>query len=86
MHRTLNILADYELLLNVDTPDETHSIEKIGRMIVLSSATNLLDNFFQEENDNTSNKLSKKKTLKMQLNFLSVIVFNKYHMINYFFK
>ena len=28
MHITLNVLADYELLFNVDTCDEGHSIEK----------------------------------------------------------
>ena len=29
MHITLNVLADYELLFNVDTCDEGHNIEKI---------------------------------------------------------
>ena len=29
MHITLNVLADYELLFNLDTCDEGHNIEKI---------------------------------------------------------
>ena len=34
MHKTLNVLADYKLLCNVDTCDESHSIEKIERIFV----------------------------------------------------
>ena len=34
MHITFNILADYELLFDVDICDEGHSIEKIQRMFV----------------------------------------------------
>ena len=32
MHITLNVLADYEFLFNVDTCDEGHNIEKIERI------------------------------------------------------
>ena len=41
MHIALNVLADYELLFNIDTCDEGHNIEKIKRIFVWSS-TNAL--------------------------------------------
>ena len=62
MHITLNVLADYELLFNVDTCDEGHNIEKIQRMFVWSSTNALLNNFCSRENNNiTINKLSNKR-------------------------
>ena len=59
----LNVLADYELLFNVDTCDEHHSIKKIQRMFVWSSANALLNNFCSKENNIENNKLSKKRKL-----------------------
>ena len=50
MHIALNVLADYELLFDVDTCDEGHSIEKIQRMFVWSSTNALLNNFCSKEN------------------------------------
>ena len=62
MHISLNILADNELLFNVDTCDEGHNIEKIQRMFVWSSTSALFNNFCSRENNNISiNKLSKKR-------------------------
>ena len=63
MHITLNILVDYELLFNVDTcDDEGHSIEKIERMFVWSSAKALLNNFCSRENYNIKSKKRKLQT------------------------
>ena len=45
MHISLNILADCELLFNVDTCDEGQSIKEIQRMFVWSSTNVLLNNF-----------------------------------------
>ena len=59
MHITLNVLADNELLFNVDTCDDGRNIEKIQRMFVWSSTNALLNNFCSRENNNI-NKLSKK--------------------------
>ena len=65
MHITLNILADHELLFNVDTCDEGHNIEKIEKMFILSSTNALLNNFCSRENDNIIiNRLSKKRKLQ----------------------
>lgn len=65
MHITLNVLADDELLFDVDTCDEGHNIEKIQKMFVWSSTNALLNNFCSRENNNiTSNKLSKKRKLQ----------------------
>ena len=64
MHITLNVLADYELLFNVDTCDEGHNIEKIQRMFVWSSTNTLLNNFCSKENNIKNNKLSKKRKLQ----------------------
>ena len=61
MHIILNVLADYELLFNVDTCDEDYNIEKIQRMFVWSSTNALLNNFCNRENNITSYKLSKTK-------------------------
>ena len=70
MHITLNVLADNELLFNVDTCDEGHNIEKIQRMFVWSSMNVLLNNFCSRENYNiTINKLSKKKKKKKKRKF-----------------
>lgn len=56
--------ADYEVLFYVDTCDEGHNIEKIQRMFVWSSTNALLNNFCSRENNNiTSNKLSRKRKL-----------------------
>ena len=49
MHITLNVLADYQLLFNVDTCDEGHNIEKIQRMFVRSSTNTLLNDFVPKE-------------------------------------
>ena len=65
MHITLNVLADYELLFNVNTHDETHSIEKNRKNVFLKLNKCSLK-FVQRENDIISNKLSKKKTSKIQ--------------------
>ena len=51
MHITLNVLADYELLFNVDTCDQGHSIEKIPRMFVWSSINALLNSFCSKEKE-----------------------------------
>ena len=65
MHITLNVLADNELLFNVDTCDEGHNIEKIQRMFVWSATNALLNNFCSKENNNiTINKLSKKRKFR----------------------
>ena len=64
MHITLNVLADNELLFNVDTCDEGHNIEKIRRMFVWSSTNDLLNNFCSWENNVTINKLSKKRKFR----------------------
>ena len=45
MHIALNVLADYELLFNVDTCDEGHNIEEIKRVFVWSSTNALLNNY-----------------------------------------
>lgn len=66
MRITLNVLADYELLFDVDTCDEGHNIENIQRMFVWSSTNTLLNNFCSRENNNiTNNKLSKKRKLQI---------------------
>ena len=52
MYITLNVLADNELLFNVDTCDEGHNIEKIQRVFVWSSTNALLNNFCSRENNN----------------------------------
>ena len=44
MHIILNVLADYELLFNVDTCDEGHNIEKIQKTLIWSSTNVLLNN------------------------------------------
>ena len=82
MHITLNVLADNELLFNVDTCNEGHNIEKIQRMFFWSSTNALLNNFFSRENNNiTMNKLSKKKKISnIQLNFLFVTYCIKYNL------
>ena len=83
MHITLNVLADNELLFNVNTCDEGHNIEKIQRMIVWSTTNALLNNFCSRENINiTIKKLSKKKKKisNIQLNFLSVTYCIKYNL------
>ena len=64
MHITLNVLADYELLFNVDTCDEGHSIEKIQRTFVWSSTNALLNNFSFKENNIKNNELNKKRKLQ----------------------
>ena len=77
MHITLNVLADYELLFNVDTCDEGHSVGKIQRMFVWSSTNYVLNNCCLRENNITSNKLSKKiKTSNIHLNFVCVTYFS----------
>ena len=77
MHIILNILADYELLFDVNTCDKGHSIEKI-QMFVWSSTNNLLNNFFPMKIiilKISEAKKKKKKTSKIQLNFVSVTYF-----------
>ena len=44
MHKTLNALADYELVFNVVICDEGHNIEKIQRKFVWRSTNALLNN------------------------------------------
>ena len=44
MHITLDVLANDELLFHVDSCGEGHSIEKIEKMIVLSSSNALFNN------------------------------------------
>ena len=62
MHIALNILADYELLFNVDTCDEGHNIEEIKRIFVWSSTNALLNNFCSWENNNITDKKMCKTT------------------------
>ena len=71
MHITLNVLANYELLFNVDTCDDSHSIEKIQRMFVWSFTNTLLNNFCSKENNIIRNnkKSKKKKKKKLQVLF-----------------
>ena len=70
MHIKLNILEDYELLFNVDTCDEHHSIKKIQRMFVWSSPNALLNNLCSKENNNIkNNNLSKKENFKHSAKF-----------------
>ena len=58
MHITLNVLADFEPLFNVDTCDE-------GNIIVWSSTNTLSNNFCSKENNNIKSKnLSKKRKLQ----------------------
>ena len=65
MHIILNVLADDELLFNVDSCDEGHNIEKIQRMIVCNTTNALLSNFCSNVNNNiTINKLRKKRTFQ----------------------
>ena len=65
MHITLNVLADYKLLFNVDICDEGHSIEKYKKMFIWSSINLLLNNFCSKENNNIkNNKLSKRRKLQ----------------------
>ena len=79
MHKTLNALANNELLFNVDDCNEGHNIEKILRKFIWSSTNVLLNNFCSKENnDITRNNLRKKKTSNIQLNFLSTTFFQKF--------
>ena len=71
---TFNILADYDLLFQVDSCDEGHNMEKIERMILWSSSNALLNNFCAKENINIAIKKSlskKKKTTNIWLNLPS---------------
>ena len=43
-HKTLNALADYELLVSVDIYDESHNIEKIQRKFIWRSTNAFLNN------------------------------------------
>ena len=42
MHITLNVLADYQLLFDIDTCDEGHSRVKIQKKKYLSGALQML--------------------------------------------
>ena len=49
----MNVLTDYEILFNVDTCDEGHSIQKkkMQRMFVWSTTNAPLNNFCSKENN-----------------------------------
>ena len=81
MHITLNVLADYEVLFNVDTYDEGHRIKKIQRMFVWRSTNAILNNFcFKENNNIKNNKLGKKENFKHSAKFcICNQFFYKYH-------
>ena len=78
----LIVLVDYQLL-NVDSCDEGHSIEKIQRLYVWSSTHALLNNVcFKEHNNIKNNKLSRKNNFKYSAKFcICYLFFYKYYLI-----
>ena len=64
MHITFNILAEYELLFNLDI-----CIEKIERMFAWSSTNALINKFCSWKNYITNKKLSSKENFKHSAKF-----------------
>ena len=62
---TLNVLAENDALIPLESCQNSHSIEKIEKLLVWASTNSLLNNYCAKENDLLDNK-NKGKKRKLQ--------------------